>query len=215
MLYFIDNIDLYGEKLFNEVKAYVSAERLEYAYRYRFFPDRLQSVLVYVLLRAALYREYGIIAFPEIKKSKYGKPFLCEYPDIHFSLSHCRKGVACVVSSGNAGTDIQEYSDYNSSVADFFMCREEKERTETGDRKTEFTRIWTLKESFGKYTGRGICYDMKNMMIPENVFTDGCISESYLFKEFVLSVTAEEVMKPQRISLSELKEILSHCERLF
>lgn len=212
MVYFTDNIDLYGEELFDEVRAYVPVERLEYAYRCRFFPDRLQSILVYVLLRSVLYKEYGICSFPKIKKSQYGKPFLCEYPDIHFNLSHCKKGVACVVSSRNAGIDIQEYSDYNSSAADFFMCREEKERTEAGDRKTEFTRIWTLKESLGKYMGRGICYDMNKTLIPENIFINGHISKSYLYEEFVLSVTAEELMTPQKISVSELIKMLSRHE---
>lgn len=212
LVYFIDNIDLCDEKFFDEIRDYISTERLKYAYRYRFFSDRIQSVLAYALLRVALYEEYGIRFFPEIKKSQYGKPFIYEHPEIHFNLSHCKKGVACAISSGNVGVDIQEYLDYNSASAELFMCHEEKEIAENGDSKTEFTRIWTLKESLGKYIGKGICYDMNKTFIEENICINGCTSKSFLFEDFVLSVTAEELIQIRRMNIGELKKTLNCLE---
>lgn len=211
-VYFTDKIELYGEELFNDITPYVSPERLQYASRYRLASDRLQSVLAYALLRFSLYKEYGLAAFPAIGKGENGKPFLINNPEIGFNVSHCKKGVACAVSSGKIGVDIQDFAEYSASVADMFMSAEERARALNGGGAEEFTRIWTLKESYGKYVGVGVCYDMRNKTIRENVFDEAAISKSYLYDDFVVSVTAGEIVEPEKVSVGELLEALRRVD---
>lgn len=42
-------------------------------------------------------RHHGITGNPVFEYVKHEKPVLRDYPDIHFNLSHCRRGIMCVI----------------------------------------------------------------------------------------------------------------------
>ena len=93
--------------------AKVSPQRREYALRYRLERDQRLSVVAYRLLQRALLAEYGIEVAPQFHYDENGKPQLAGYPDVHFSLSHCREAVACVVSAQPVGIDIETIDHYS------------------------------------------------------------------------------------------------------
>ena len=43
-----------------------------------------------------------------LEKTRRGKPFLKDYPHIHFNISHCSGMVACGFSSGPLGLDLEK-----------------------------------------------------------------------------------------------------------
>lgn len=136
----------------------VSAQRREKALRYKFKSGRVQSVLVYHLLRQGLSRCYAIDEHPRLDFIAHGKPVLADYPDIHFNISHCKRGVACALDHRPVGIDIEVIGD----ALDMAVCRHCFNDAETADilqapsPPERFTVWWTRKEAYLKLTGEGL-----------------------------------------------------------
>lgn len=206
LVYYIDDIERIEDAFLEELLPYVSLQRRAGANKYRFRSDRVQSVLAFVLLRIALDTEYGWRMMPRLTTMKTGKPYLANLPGVHFNLSHCKKGVACGISDSVLGVDIQDYVCFKESLATRFMSENELHAAKAGDADTAFTRLWSMKESYGKYTGRGICYDMPGFTAVEGVTPDGCICQSHILENFVISVTSAEPLPLVCIHAAELPE---------
>lgn len=118
--------------------------------------DRLQSAMSYELLAELLRKFFGIR--PEDLRIEYdgnGKPSVVGRPDIFISLAHCRVVVMAAVSDCPIGCDIEEirrpFEQYGKEVMEY--CYSPGERAliaSADDPETEFTRIWTVKESLYK-----------------------------------------------------------------
>ena len=96
----------------------------------------------------------------ELAAGEYGKPYLPNRQDVHFSLSHSGARVMCVTADRPVGCDIQETVPRDLRIAERFFSAEEQRRIflEESDaaRQEMFFRIWTLKESFLKCIGLGL-----------------------------------------------------------
>ncbi len=160
----------------------VSAEQLD-AEMLPFLPDwrrrqtlqfkhTLGQVLcakAFLLLKEGLRKDYdydGTITFDYIAN---GKPVLKERPDIHFSLSHCKKGVLCVIDDQPVGCDIESV-ERNVSQSLINYCCNDKEQAEIMNAdypEEEFIKLWTRKEAIIKLSGEGITSNLKDLMTPE------------------------------------------------
>ncbi len=138
----------------NQALNRVSPSRRDYALRYRQERDQRLSVAAYLLLQKALRLEYGIEERPEFNCNANGKPLLKGHPDMHFSLSHCREAVACVLSDKPVGVDIETLDQYDEEMARRVMNDNEMSQIlSSANPAMVFTRLWTMKESFYKMTG--------------------------------------------------------------
>lgn len=97
-----------------------------------------------------------------IDYNEYGKPFLKEFPNIHFSISHTKNICICVISNKEVGVDIQSVK-YYPNVLKYFTNSELSIVNKSENKKVDFTRIWTKKESYLKMIGQGISYGLKNV----------------------------------------------------
>lgn len=139
--------------------------RCQKVMRYRQPIDRKNSVIAYLMLKIALKECFQITEF-ELRYGRYGKPYLEWYPKIHFNISHCRHGCIVAVSDRPIGVDIQEIRSFSWKVAEQVCCEEELHLLKnSSDRAKEFTRIWTMKESFVKMTGVGMQMEMKHVNV--------------------------------------------------
>jgi len=133
--------------------------------------DRRLGLAAYMLLCEALAVEYGIEAMPHFAYYEGGKPFIADRPDICFSLSHCRKGAACVVDYAPVGVDMETIRRYNPELARRVLSDEELAVVESSVRPDiEFIRLWTMKESYLKMTGEGIRSDLKKVPLSTAAF---------------------------------------------
>lgn len=149
----------------------VSAERRDKALRYRFDVDRRQSLAAYMLLCYGLNEEYGIILPPRLSYDDRDKPYLTNYPDIHFNLSHCRYGVACAIGREPIGVDIEVVADIDWDVARRVMSDEQLEYIATSSEpERAFCKLWTTKESLLKRTGEGLCDDLPRLLLDNSSF---------------------------------------------
>ena len=110
-----------------------------------------------------------------IEKTKYGKPYLTDYPDVIFNLSHTANKLA-VVSGFNCelGVDIELCKPRANMAGLVERCFAEEELTYWKQlpatlKTQEFHRFWTRKEAFVKAVGRGIALGLKECVInPHN-----------------------------------------------
>ncbi len=192
MIYYSEQIRCIEEEELRELLPFLhpcQAERME---RFRFPKNRIQFVLGCLLLRYGLIKDYRVLQIPRIEKEEKGKPFLPEYPHIHFNISHCEKAVACGFSHSPLGVDVQHLVPYKESLAGYFMTAEERAEILSGDKEQGFTRLWTLKESYGKCLGLGIGYPMSGTTLIHERSPQGHIMKSHCKDGFWLSVCGWE-----------------------
>lgn len=139
---------------------YLPYDRMQKVQRYRNETDKSNCVMSYMLIMYSVYKTFGIVT-PEIASTKYGKLYLVDYPEAHFNISHCAKGCVCAVSDYEIGIDIQDVRPFSWSVVNHCCSAKEKQLLRNCiDPTAEFTKIWTMKESYLKMKGTGITVDL-------------------------------------------------------
>ncbi|MEY3288945.1 MAG: hypothetical protein RLZZ419_1187 [Pseudomonadota bacterium] len=106
-----------------------------------------------------------------IKKSEYGKPYLVDYPELAFNISHTADKVVIALGwNCHLGIDIEICKpriNVSGLVNKCFAKEEiaywtllpEVQKTQ------EFYRFWTRKEAFVKATGQGIISGLNNCVV--------------------------------------------------
>lgn len=146
--------------------ARVSAQRRRHAMQFVKEHDRKLSLAAYLLLLEALEKEYGITEAPEFSFGPHRKPFLKDYPHIHFNLSHCSAAVLCVVSDRPVGCDIETVE----SPLDMDLCRyccspaEIDAILKAPSPPLAFYGLWTRKEAFLKLSGEGLSDNLPGLL---------------------------------------------------
>ena len=152
--------------------------------------DRIRSVVGALLIRRGIeetLRKRKISASYHISYGKYGKPYVAEYPDICFSLSHSGDLITYVKAKKPIGIDVEmmngdiQWSDFSS-----FLSLQEMKRVMSSESKiTEFYRIWTIHEAFAKMNGRGLSlFDTKTPLIDYDKGRIEFQEAEYMMKSF-------------------------------
>jgi 4'-phosphopantetheinyl transferase len=106
-----------------------------------------------------------------ILRTATGKPYLADYPDIFFNLSHCQKQwVLVITTGGRIGVDIEAIrprKGLDGLVKRCFSLSEQKawQQLEEDKKLRRFYQYWTAKEAFVKAVGRGIALGLDNVQI--------------------------------------------------
>lgn len=145
------------------------------------FPEVKGRSLTDKLISRCL-EDYGVTD-PYVLRTDKGKPYtkaLRENEEVHLSVSHTRNKFICIICNRPVGIDIQEIRNVSAKkIADRYFTDEEKAYiSENGDEG--FFLIWTRKEAYSKYTGRGMEEIMKgsDVLNRQDVdFVDCCIDD--------------------------------------
>ena len=108
-------------------------------------------------LLAELYRDAFGRDCPEIAIAEGGKPYFAD-GSAHFSISHTKKHVFCVLSDRPVGLDAEETDrKIDLRLADKILSEPEKCRYEAAaDKRDALLRLWVLKEASVKLSGEGL-----------------------------------------------------------
>ena len=105
-------------------------------------------------------------------ENEFGKPFVANSTDIHFSLSHSGNILVCAVANSNIGVDCQiiDISDVSKckKIAERFYSPKEKQflsELSEVDYINSFFKIWAKKEAYVKYTGRGLSQGLSTFSV--------------------------------------------------
>lgn len=117
---------------------------------------------------------------PEISIGPTGKPYFQDSP-WHFSISHTKRHVFCVLSQKEVGLDAEEMDrEVNLSLADKILSAPERREYDVApDKRKALLTFWVLKEAQAKFTAEGIRgYPNKtafSLSDPRVSIRDGCL----------------------------------------
>lgn len=141
-------------------------ERVDNILRISNLQGRREKVAAYVLLVDMLKEEGLLRDLPRIVYAENGKPFLANYPDVHFNMSHCRNAVAVALHDAPVGIDVESRRSVSRAVVERVCCRQELSVIDAAvDPEMEFLRLWTQKEALLKCTGVGIRDNMRDILV--------------------------------------------------
>ncbi len=126
-----------------------------------------QHTAAYELLFGAAEKYHGIKASEkDILIAEKGKPYFAEIP-ISFSISHCKGLAVCAVCSadeGEVGVDCERLRSFRAAVSGRVFTESERALINSSSNKEQCAvTLWTLKESYVKYTGTGLAGHTKDI----------------------------------------------------
>jgi len=146
----------------------------------------------------------------------YGKPFLNDYPDICFNISHCDGLAACIFSDTVTGLDTERIGSFNEHILRKVFTQNEKallEQYKNDKNKYQeiFYRLWTLKESRIKQSGLGLSMPLTGFSFHIDMTCEPCkitCSEAGLYfhqqifeQNYVISVCSQKPVQDIRLIL--------------
>jgi len=206
--------EISGEKL-NKLLSAISEEKRERISCFRFKRDILRSMYGELLVRYIVSKRKRI-DFDDIKfvYNTYGKPYIKDISDLYFNVSHSGKWVACAFGQMEVGIDIELIRDIDIEIARDFLAPPEYDslmkRTDYA-RLEYFYDLWTLKESYIKWTGKGLSIPLSSFRIVQcnssseiRVFNNEKVrlKQFLLDKEYKMSVCSEESCINEPVILS-------------
>ncbi len=148
--------DLEGDAL-HRALALLPLWRRERALAYRHQAGQLQCALAYIELSHALALQGEQDTRPPFEWNSHGKPFLPHRPNLHFSMSHCRQAVGCLLAHKPCGLDIESIRPLKPALVTRTMnAREQEQIRQSTAPEVEFACLWTRKEAVFKLLGTGI-----------------------------------------------------------
>ena len=160
-VYAVDCTPWLTEDAVADALPYLDDKRRSRIRRLRVPLKRAQCVAAGLLLTHLL-GEYGNA--PALVYGANGKPYLADNRDTYFSITHSDKWVFLAVADYEIGIDAQMPRKVCPRLAARSTSPEElsyvKENTEPN-----FTRLWTMKEAYLKYTGTGLSIPVREVTI--------------------------------------------------
>lgn len=169
VVYVIRNDQPIDMVTFRYLMRFVPEEKKDRILRQRVKQNADNMLVGIVLAKYMLFKFWGIpFSTQHISYGRYGKPYLRDYPNAQFNISHSGQFVACGVSDRSIGVDIQEIVPYRRDVVKRVFNLEELSQIESSsDPSAEFTKIWTQKEAYLKMLGIGLSDDLDKIALPK------------------------------------------------
>lgn len=182
----------------------------------RFRPDdQLRSLCGDLLVLKALTACALIPPTPlQYAVSEHGKPFLPDFPDFHFNVSHSGNWVICATGHVPVGIDIQQERPVKPALFRALSSHEQAFLHTLPDRKRQaaFFDLWCLKEAYCKATGMGLLVPLRSFTV--SLRPTAVSDASYCLKSIPFPVSEYHVglcVKGPEVPQTEL-HIVSHIK---
>ncbi len=123
---------------------------------------------------SAAARQSSRISVPlHIAERRDGKPYLADYPDLHYNLSHSGGMVLCALGDEEVGADVQIWQPDRIGLAEKICTAEERQALRAAENPVRaFFDLWTAKEAYLKYLGTGIRRRMNSFRVEKDMVID-------------------------------------------
>lgn len=141
------------------------------------------------LLQKGLREQLGDKKFvPNVKLRLDGKPYL-ENSKLYFNISHSQQYVICAISDEEVGIDIQYHKkkDVDTVARRMMSASEWQAYQETSAKAKFFYDLWAKKESFLKFTGKGLSVDLRLLDI------EACVQEIAVGEDYSCMLCTKEL----------------------
>lgn len=203
----------------------LSVDRKQKVNKFQFSKDKKVCILSEMLLRYML-GNFLHVSIDEIvyEYNIYGKPFLKNYSEIYFNISHSGYWILCGISDSPIGIDVEG----DTKIAKRFFLNEEYTHIKcekNGNRNDLFFKYWTLKESYIKCVGKGLYIPLDSFGFNFDydeilMIKKGVIDENYKFvskkldHKYHMSVCVEKGQCTNDIQIITLDELLNELKRI-
>lgn len=161
-----------------------------------YIDDKKRTVAGEMLARKAIAEKCNVLPEEiEFTADEYGKPAVRNLP-VHLSISHSGNMAVCVVDDTPVGIDVEQLRPVELKIAKRFFNADEqiylfgREPVETDFCYSDddgvmlrFFEIWTAKEAFVKYTGKGL----EDIGRP----VEGVNCQKFRFDDYLLTIVSE------------------------
>ena len=153
-------------------------------------------------------------------QGEHGKPYLPDYPQVHFNLSHSGNRVMCAVSAHACGCDVEQISHKKKQIDMVIRCLAESEQRLAAVSAVHFYRIWTLKESILKLSGEGIVIPLNSFEVSldppavrQDFFPEPILLKEYdtLQDEYCCALALSGGELPETMTEVDLGKVLKMC----
>lgn len=210
MIYFFDSLDTFTEEMCMQQLNRLPHERQLKVHRYKHWIDKKMSVISYLLLAYGVKHEHSITEPLRFGYRGNQKPYLLDFPNIHFNISHCEECVVVAISDQEIGIDVQNIVPYDPNVAAMVCSLQELQHLqESVEPEALFIRYWTLKESYLKMTGSGISDHMSQLDFSTSTdpsfYQYNCNFQQQLHPGYWMSICSLELpLQIHRLTLSDI-----------
>lgn len=167
-------------------------------------------------LYADLFVRYIICQTFKIKNSelqfvlnKYGKPYLNNNFGLYFNISHSHNAIVVVVSNRPVGVDVEKIVKTNLKIVQRFFDEDEQNYifSKDFDRDIRFYEVWTKKEAYMKYLGKGLHIPLNSFSVINKIIKN--FFKTYRINKYQISVCSENNFFNDIIILTE--DYLNKC----
>lgn len=181
MIYVFQDYEKITDEELTALISMLPEKRKKQAMRYRYRSGKICCTLGYLLFLYGIKNIYKLDILPNFDIANNGKPYLADFPHINFNISHCSGAVCCMFGTAPVGIDIQNRRELRPSSIRKICSVDEAERIfNAKEPELEFCKIWTIKESLSKLSGKGIFRDIRNLST-ENITLKTTFMEPDLF----------------------------------
>lgn len=177
-----------------------------YKERYEASNRKNHRVLEQQLGRNLLYKGlkdmFGIVIDSKnilmIAQGEHGKPYLKDFPNIHYNISHTDGLAVCAIGNMQLGIDVERIRPFHKSILRKVLSDEERGNLEglpEEEHSEYFFRLWTLKECYVKAVGcgitiplTGISFEWKEDGITLSSIPEASFHQNILEGGYVLSI---------------------------
>ena len=158
-----------SKPVFNQLINILMEEDRQYVRMIKKLEQREIVCLSRILLQFILINHYNIE--PNrigVIKNKFGKPYLREYKNLFFNISHSGDMTVVAVSNNEVGVDIEliRAANIDSIIKRFHESEIKYIISHHGeDRIKAFFLVWTLKESYLKALGVGLTKELNSFSV--------------------------------------------------
>lgn len=137
---------------------------------------------------------------------KHGKPRL-KNSMIEFNTSNCRGLVCCIISKKEVGIDVETIRENIDRRTEKVCTKSEINEINLADNKDlMFTKFWTLKEGYLKYTGRGLGFGAKNV---EFTYKENMPTIRNIVKKGVNFEPSKVYIEQSEIEINDMSYVIS------
>lgn len=122
---------------------------------------------------------------------KNGKPYIEDYPNFQFNISHTKDSLVVVITDISVGIDIEKLEPAMLKIANRFFSKEEQNYIylSNDNQNKRFFEIWTKKEAYIKWTGKGLSQSLSSFDVTTPEISK--LLSTFEIDEYIISVCTE------------------------
>lgn len=152
------------DRMFFSLLELIEEEDRKQILRYQFWQDRQRSLLGHLLSRYAIIQEYALTNKEiQIRRHAYGKPYIKDYSQIHYNISHSGEWVVVAIGKSPIGIDVENRREDWDLIGERVFSESEKYWSQNSYKRKAI--LWTIKEAYVKYLGTGLSKSLNSFSI--------------------------------------------------